>query len=441
MILTDKAIEYTIKCIAGIAFPQKSCRVTLDGNPRLIVDSEIIVNFMPINDSYAELLCYGNASYTTIKSFDDKVFVKVFSLPENEQPFSVCGKEVSVNFDMLTISFLMLSRYEEALVENRDKYGRFCYIDSLCSKYDLVEVPVIDEYAMLLRKFVSDNFSNVLINRREHKFIPTHDIDFLFRFPNFGKAIKTIAGDLLVRKSFRLSWKSLCAYVKSSRKVEYDPYVSGMLNLLKVSVENNLDSKFYFKALSRGSDCSYNIFSDKTKRCIERVISAGKSVGLHGGLDSYSSAEVFAKEKNNLQSVTNCEINSSRQHFLRFDVHSTPQVWQKSGIRHDSTLGFPEHEGFRCGTCHPYRLYDIDNDCVTDVVEHPLVAMDTTLFQYRNLTEEEAFASLCHLYERCVAVEGDFVLLWHNTTMFGELENWYKNVYMRFVYRVICNKS
>ena len=149
---------------------------------------------------------------------------------------------------------------------------------------------------------------------------------------------------------------------------------------------------------------------------------------------------IFAEEKNNLQNVTNSEIDISRQHFLRFDVHGTPQVWQKCGIRHDSTLGFPEHEGFRCGTCHPYRLYDVDNDCVTDIVEHPLIAMDTTLFQYRKLTGEEAFANICHLYERCVAVEGDFVLLWHNTTMFGELENWYKNVYLRFVDFVISNK-
>ncbi|MBQ2076541.1 MAG: hypothetical protein II471_03415, partial [Bacteroidales bacterium] len=128
-----------------------------------------------------------------------------------------------------------------------------------------------------------------------------------------------------------------------------------------------------------------------------------------------------------------CEISAVRQHFLRFDVRKTPQVWQERGIRSDSTLGFPERDGFRCGTCHPYPLYDIENDCALEVVEHPLVAMDTTLFQYRELTKEDAFASICRLYERCKVVDGDFVMLWHNTTMFGEFKSWYENVYLKFL--------
>lgn len=439
--MTLEAIRYTLGCIADVAFPQGNFSVEVSPMPAIIVDGHITVKFpIPTKESM-ENLTSGSICYSEINSFDNKVKVKVFGLAEGKELFSLENAGVSVNADLLSVSFALLSRYEETRVDKRDKYGRYAYSDSLDYKYNLIETPIVDEYAMLLRKFVCDNFSAVSISPRKPSFVPTHDIDFLFRFPNFGKAVKTIAGDLFVRKSLRLSWKSLCAYIKSWRKVECDPYVSGMHNLLKVSVENKLDSKFYFKALGRGEDCTYNIFSDKTKRCIEAVISAGKSAGLHGGLDSYSSTDVFTEEKNNLQSVTNCKIDSSRQHFLRFDVHGTPQVWQKSGISHDSTLGFPEHEGFRCGTCHPYRLYDVDNDCVTDIVEHPLVAMDTTLFQYRNLTDEEAFASICRLYERCVAVEGDFVLLWHNTTMFGEFEAWYRNVYLRFVDWVISNKS
>ena len=433
LFMSPNAIKYTLACIADVAFPQGNFSVEVSPEPTIVVVGHISVRFPVPTDEYMEKLLSGNACYSEVNSHDNKVKVKVFGLAEGKGLFSVEDGIVSVNADLLSVSFALLSRYEETCVSERDKYGRFSYSDSLVSKCNLIEIPIVDEYALLLRKFICDNFSSVSISPRKPRFIPTHDIDFLFRFPNFGKAVKTIAGDLLKRKSLSLSLKSLRDYVASRRNIERDPYVSGLLELLKVSIENNLDSRFYFKALSSGKDCSYNIFSDRTKWCIERVISAGKLVGLHSGFDSYSSADVFASEKNNLQSVTNCEIDSSRQHFLRFDVHKTLQVWQKCGIRHDFTLGFPEHEGFRCGTCHPYRLYDVDNDCVTDVVEHPLIAMDTTLFQYRNLTEDEAFASICHLYERCVAVEGDFVLLWHNTTMFGVLDSWYRNVYLRFV--------
>lgn len=438
--MSPNAIEYTLGCIADVAFPQKSFSVEASPVPTITMDGGIVVKFpIPTAENMTALLG-GNACFSEVNSYDGKVKVKVFDLANGKDLFSIVDGAVVVNADLISVSFALLSRYEETCTDERDKYGRFVYGNSLNDRYNFVDYPIVDEYAMLLRKFVCENFPTVILSSRKPNFVPTHDIDFLFRFPNFPKAVKTISGDLLVRKSLGLSLKSMRAYIKSWRNIDNDPYVSGMLDLLKVSVENNFDSKFYFKALSGGEDCSYNIFSDKTKRCIDRVVAAGKSVGLHGGLDSYSSVDVYMDEKRKLEQVLGKELDSSRQHFLRFDVHSTLQVWQKCGVGHDFTLGFPEHEGFRCGTCHPYRLYDVDNDCVTNVVEHPLIAMDTTLFQYRNLTENEAFDSIRRLYERCVAVEGDFVLLWHNTTMFGKLESWYRNVYLRFVKLVVGNE-
>ena len=381
-----------------------------------------------------ELLYSVKALYSNVKSYDGKVTLKVFSLAENMPLFSCEDKIVRVNFNMLTISFLLLSRYEETMTEHRDKYGRFCYADSLCSKYELIDVPIVDEYAMLLRKFVQENFPNFLITKRELKFIPTHDIDFLFRFPSFGKAVKTIAGDLFKRKSLRMSCKSLSAYMKSLRNFRQDPYVSAVYELLKVSIENKLGSQFYFKPLRcKDFDSTYNILSPKSRECIKDLQSQGAFVGLHGSLYSFADKVIFTIEKSRFEGVSGCEVAAVRQHFLRFDVRKTPQIWQECGIRSDSTLGFPEREGFRCGTCHPYLLYDIDKDCALDVVEHPLIVMDTTLFQYRKLSENEAYDSVRKFYDRCVAVEGDFVMLWHNTTMFGELKSWYENVYLRFL--------
>ncbi len=442
MIFSNNAIEYTIRRIADIAFPRKECRVELGDVPMLVVDPDVEIKFIRPYDSSVEFLYKGNLCCSNIKSFDNKVLLKVFSLSENDKPFSFDGKCVHVNFDMLGISFLLLSRYEEKLTGHRDRFWRFCYEDSLCCKYELSDIPIVDEYAMLLRKFVQENFPNFVVAKRDPKFIPTHDIDFLFRFPSFGKAVKTIAGDLFRRKSLRMSCKSLAAYMKSLRNFRQDPYVSAVYELLKVSIENKLDSRFYFKPLrSKDFDSTYNILSPKSRECIKDLRSQGASVGLHGSFYSFADKVIFTLEKSRLETAFCCEVAAVRQHFLRFDVRKTPQIWQECGIRSDSTLGFPEREGFRCGTCHPYPLYDIVNDRVLDVVEHPLVVMDTTLFQYRKLSECEAFDSVRKLYDRCVAVEGDFVMLWHNTTMFGELEKWYKDVYLRLVDFVIGNKQ
>ena len=434
MVLSHEAIVFTLKRIADVAFPKKDCCVVFDDVPMLVVDKEITVRFMPVDDSAVDCMFSGKACFSNVKSFDDKVTVKVFSQEKDRGLFSMEDKVVNVHFDMITISFLMLSRFEETLVSRRDKYGRFRYDDSLCFKYECVDIPIVDEYAMLLRKFVSDNFPGFVVERRVSVFKPTHDVDFLFRFPNFPKAIKTIAGDLFKRKSLTTSWKSFVAYIKSLRDFREDPYVWAVLELAKVSEDFKLDACFYFKSqLPDDKDCSYNIFSRNSQSCIKYLLSRGIRVGLHGSFESFSDKSLLIKEKNNLESVCGQNVADGRQHFLRFDVDKTTQVWQACDIRHDSTMGFPEREGFRCGTCHPYPLFDIVNNCELQVVEHPLIVMDTTLFQYREMTEKEALGKICQLYDRCLSVEGDFVMLWHNTTMFGELKSWHKNVYMKFL--------
>ncbi|MBQ5572393.1 MAG: hypothetical protein IIT38_05915, partial [Bacteroidales bacterium] len=100
MVLTNNAIEYTIKCIADIAFPQKECHVEISDVPTLVVDSGIVVKFNLPDDSNMELLYSGKALYSNVKSYDGKVTLKVFSLTENAPLFSCEDKIVHVNFDM-----------------------------------------------------------------------------------------------------------------------------------------------------------------------------------------------------------------------------------------------------------------------------------------------------------------------------------------------------
>ena len=56
MIFSNNAIEYTIRCIANFAFPQKECRVELGDVPTLVVDPEIEIKFIRPDDSNVELL-------------------------------------------------------------------------------------------------------------------------------------------------------------------------------------------------------------------------------------------------------------------------------------------------------------------------------------------------------------------------------------------------
>lgn len=105
-------------------------------------------------------------------------------------------------------------------------------------------------------------------------------------------------------------------------------------------------------------------------------------------------------------------------HFLRWDQTITPRLWAESGLSYDSSLGYAEKAGFRCGTCHDFPVFDHQRQEVPSVIERPLIAMGATLFdsQYMAIdNRQNAFYHCGHLMNDYREVGGNFNLLWHNS--------------------------
>ena len=66
------------------------------------------------------------------------------------------------------------------------------------------------------------------------------------------------------------------------------------------------------------------------------------------------------------------------------------------------------------------------NDTPTNILEHSLILMDGTLFDYLKLGLEESGELITRLRNRCRAVEGDFVYLWHNHTVGRNYRGFYE---------------
>ena len=91
-------------------------------------------------------------------------------------------------------------------------------------------------------------------------------------------------------------------------------------------------------------------------------------------------------------------------------------MWEAAGLQEDSTLGYPEAEGFRCGICHDYPVFDTEQRKMLHLREKPLIAMDVTFAQYRGYTPEQAEARLSQLRIEVQKHGGDLTLLWHNSS-------------------------
>ena len=358
--------------------------------------------------------------------------VPAFRCITNEKINLFDDKEITLCFDFLSLSFLMLSRAEELFEAEHDIHGRYLFKNSLAAKYNFIDLPIVDEYALIIRSIIQKEIPDFQVIPRKSNFVSTHDIDLISRFGKTYANLHTLAADLFKYRNWKQFCTSVAQYHACRRDELKDPYILSAQMLLEKDIAAKRQSLFFLKSLRTGEeDATYDIFGTQAAHLIRTVEGSGGKIGLHGSYPSFNQSSSFAKEKIYLENVSEHSIPSGRQHFLRFDIKKTPHIWQEASLTDDYTLGYAEREGFRCGTCHPYHLYDVQKDIPLNVMEHPLIAMDGTFFQYQNYTIEETLRKIRQLKATCEAVEGDFILLWHNTFVWREFAPWYEGVFCK----------
>lgn len=440
MNLTPNAIKYTLKQLLTTALPAIEWHITQVDEQGVEIElfnhSRLYFNLLD-KDKRKQLLA-GHLTPFYVPSFDKKRQIPLFPLEQTEAFFLKKENDITFTCDLVTLPFLLLSNYDNEPTATRDQHDRQTFKNSLNEHYNVIDFPLVDHYALLIRQAVTDNFSDITITKRTPKLVVTHDIDELYRFSNLYKTVKTIfGGDLCTRKSFRFFQQSVKQLFRTLKNRINDPYITGLQQLIEYAQNlqrDDIEQIVFIKSLKVGeADVTYDINDPVLAQLIDYLTIKGVKIGLHGGYYTYDNPETYQREQKRLATLLQQPITLGRQHFLRYHRAKTLLVWQQNHLQHDYTLGFAEREGFRCGTCHPYPIYDIENDCITDIIEHPLIAMDGTFFQYQRTTQEVARLKMQQLYEACCQVEGDFVMLWHNTVVYREFEKWFRDCYSGFI--------
>ncbi|MNX59287.1 hypothetical protein D3C86_901490 [compost metagenome] len=107
-------------------------------------------------------------------------------------------------------------------------------------------------------------------------------------------------------------------------------------------------------------------------------------------------------------------------HYLRWEQSSTLRAWADAGMDYDSTLGYADRPGFRCGSCFEYPAFDPLRGEQLRLRLRPLVVMECTVMAQNYLalgTGEAAYSKFTQLKNACQAVGGNFTLLWHNSQL------------------------
>lgn len=346
---------------------------------------------------------------------------------EGRKPLAAPYGENQVIFyaDIVAATVFMLSRWEETIVPTRDEHVRFPGEASVAYQQGFLDRPLIDQYALILREWLKWLLPGWQPKTKSFLVKLTHDVDHIRRFLTSSKAIRTIGGDLLKRRNLRRAWQNCLEAAVPLVAPDRTADFRGIYTLAELSKRYGLASAFYFMATGPAPyESDYALTSPIVQRTIKDLRQQGFEIGLHPGYNTFNNLEQLALEKTRLDRILGETGYGGRQHYLRFQAPVTWRHWEQVGLCYDATVGYADQEGFRCGTCHPFRPFDLEQNRELMIWEYPLIVMEDTLAEYRQLTPAQGEARILELAGQCQAVEGMFVLLWHNSFLEGEWRRW-----------------
>lgn len=323
---------------------------------------------------------------------------------------------VVCEIDLLALTFCMLTRWEELQSPMSDAHGRFPAAASLACRQGFLDVPVVDEYALILRAWIERVAPAWRATPSEFRIALSHDIDRLRSVRGGWGLVRRLVGDLVRRRSIRGACSSVQASWREARDRAGAPEVRAARTLADAAEAHGFRAAFYFiAARPSATNGDYDVRESFVRTLILDLVARGHAVGMHAGYETICDAERMREERLRIAAVL--PVAGSRQHYLRFRVPDTWRALERCGFEYDTSLGFPAVEGFRCGTSHEFDVFDVQEDRMLALREFPLVAMDVTLRDYRRLGPDEAVERVILLARRCRDVGGVFSLLWHNTSL------------------------
>ena len=361
--------------------------------------------------------------YMNVEFSESESFVSLYH-PENctkiletDSTYYLCKS------DIIASIFFMLTRWEDHINPNRDIHGRVSALNCIAYKFNFLHRPIVNEYIEFLWNIIDSK--NLKIYRKSFKFnfVPTHDVDYVaqYYFLSFKYLIYQLIGDLVKRKSFSIFFKRIKSFAFTKLfGVKKDPFFT-FQNIIKLSNKYGVKSYFnFFGGISNVKyDCNYTLNNLHIKNLLKTISVEGHMIGLHPSYESIRNSDLIKSEKDNLFKVCK-ELNieqsywGGRQHYLKWDISETSRIWDNIGLNFDSSLGYYDGPGFRCGICYSFPIFDFEKKRKLNLLEMPLIIMECSYFDYLNLSFQEAKNRSTELLNRTKKYNGSFVVLWHN---------------------------
>jgi len=332
-----------------------------------------------------------------------------------------------IYYDVLGLTYWMLSRQEEVGYADLDDHSRFPASASHAFKHAYLDRPLVDEWLHVLRQVAQRAWPQLSFKQHCFELKVSHDVDRPSRygFGGAGNILRKVAGDFLKRHDFKSPFVAPRVRLNTQTCLHPDDPGNTFDWIMDVSERQGLVSAFYFICgrTDPDKDADYEPEHPAIRDLMGRIHKRGHEIGLHPSFGTFNAPDLIAVEATRLKRICAEEgieqdAWGGRMHYLRWETPTTMYGWENAGMTYDSTLGYADFPGFRCGTCFEYPALDPIAGKQLNLRIRPLIAMECTVMNQRYVglgTGPESLARFLQLKDACRAVGGTFTLLWHNS--------------------------
>lgn len=319
------------------------------------------------------------------------------------RPYDIRDGSVYFNYDIISLSFYLISCGEEYETAKRDDRDR--YLAAFSSRREYIDLPFFDINSEIIYSALLYFNKGIELNRKSFEIMLTHDVD------NMDSRNKYI----LLHNGKELLTNSKRPFGERLKELVYDMtgnrYLKISLNI-ETEKKRGAVSEFYFiEGVKHRFGKRYELKDMKAE--LDKIKeSHGHKIGIHTNYFSYDDEELIRKDREAIEAITGTDIVSCRNHYLRF---KTPYTWRKlrnAGILCDTTLGYSDANGFRAGTAYGFIPFDAYSNNIIDIYEVPLILMDIVVME-KNIPFEDKWTEIKGLIDSIAKYRGTASILWH----------------------------
>tara|TARA_A100001011_G_scaffold396784_1_gene495768 strand:- start:269 stop:1567 length:1299 start_codon:yes stop_codon:yes gene_type:complete len=303
------------------------------------------------------------------------------------------GKPSQLPFDIFAASFYLMSRYEEFLPQVKDELGAFLAYQSLASKNNFLELPLIDLWAIQLKDKLHEFFSYLPhVSWKKPKFQPIISIVNPYQFQKKSLLLKLTDS---INAIWKLDFFDLIEQYLVLLGLRKDPYNN--FEELEVLFEEFGNKPFYFFLFAKNTfyDRGTSIYNFSFRKLIKNTADLN-TVSLLASYASQKEPKILFEECSQLKKLILNKVDSVRFNYGLLSASSGYYTLLDQEIQMDFSMGYIEELGYRASTAVPFYFYDLNNDIQTPLKIHPIVAEEQGL---RKFSTQKAFKKLEELYE------------------------------------------